>query len=97
MTPKCIVQPKLHDEGFKFVYGTQGNCTECRRPKEVVWSKTPPTISKMPVLFAVNLESQLGARVVWIVQNEVQDELRSLKSIHPGIVYRPIKFDCNLV
>lgn len=81
-TPRTWMQPDERDPGFQFC---GARCLECGRPKEVIWGKVPPKLRGMPVAFAVNLESQLGSRAVWMVSKDVVTEFRKHSSQLTGM------------
>ena len=56
---KTWLFPKPMDPGYRFGIDV---CRECGRPREIVWSKLPPTIAVNKQFLAINLEGIQGAR-----------------------------------
>ncbi len=85
-SPRIRVEPVEIDPGFRF---GGARCVECHRPREVVWGKVAPKLCDVPQVLSVNLEGQLGARAVWLVSDEIANELKKVKSQITGMVIRP--------
>jgi hypothetical protein len=85
-SPKVWLQPEETDPGFRFV---RGQCKGCGRPGEVIWGNTAPTIAQTGPCLGVNLESTQGARVVWLVSEDVADQLKEVSPPLTGMVVTP--------
>jgi hypothetical protein len=90
-TPKIWIEPHRSDAAFEFLDPT---CIICGRPREVVFAKKkPPTLGDARPVLAINLETRLGAGLLWLVPKEVEAELRKLRPRLTGIVISPIQVD----
>jgi hypothetical protein len=85
-SPRKGIQPHPSDPGFQFV---SGRCTLCQRPREVVWGKELPTLPGPCNFAAVNLESVMGARWIWLVSQAIADSLKGVAKQLTGMALGP--------
>ncbi len=85
-TPKIWMEPDETNPGFRFA---SPRCTGCGRVGEAVWGKEPLVVAERKRLFAINLESVLGARAIWVVFSEVAATLKEITPPLTGMVLSP--------
>jgi hypothetical protein len=76
------LQPDPADPGFRFV---GGRCAVCRRPREVVWSRIPPTGIPLRSFTCVKMEGIQGGREAWLVSKEIAERLDRASPLLTGL------------
>ena len=85
-TPKIWMEPDESNPGFNI---GRPRCTGCGRVGEAVWGKEPLVVPSRKHLFAINLESVLDARAIWVVSSDLAAPLRELTPPLTGMVLSP--------
>jgi hypothetical protein len=80
------LQPQDNQAGFRFV---GGRCSDCARAREVVWDKGPLEIGEFKPFLCINLENRLGACGLWLVSEELADQLKKTSPPLTGMVLDP--------
>jgi hypothetical protein len=84
------LQPHEGDPGFRFV---GGRCNACGRAREVIWDKGRVRLGEIKPFLCINLEKRLGACALWLVSQEVADELKKASPPLTGMVLDPKEVD----
>jgi hypothetical protein len=80
------LQPREGDPGVRFL---GGRCNACGRAKEVFWGKGPVQLGQIKPFLCLNLEKRLGAFPLWLVSQEVAEELKKPAAHLAGVVFAP--------
>jgi len=89
-TPKVWMEPDEKNPGFRIC---RPRCTGCGRAGEAVWGKEPLVVNERKRVFAINLESVLGARAIWVVSSDMAAALKVISPPLTGMVLSPKQVD----
>jgi hypothetical protein len=84
-------EPKEADSGFRFI---GGRCPVCARPRGIIWdNKVPVRLAEFKPFLCINLETRIGAMALWLVAEQLADQLKKVSPRLSGIHLDPMQVD----